>query len=208
MRLKVRLISIRNKLMCPFICALIQVSILYLAFIYLINFNFYYKAHQIQNNLPKIIKQSVSQCGIGHWLSWVSINQLEEKYSFIDIYSCKEEKKDCAISVKSERSFFNQEHNINANEIDILKSMKSGNVIFYPNIQKIKESNNHFKSTIYKAITEQESDIKKFGLVPIKKFKNNTIYLLTLSKTKSNKCSDEEMINILNKLANYVEDKI
>ena len=203
MKLRIGFVNIKNKLICPFTGAFIQASILYIIYIYAIQYNFYYKAHQLQSRLPELINEEISKCQKNHWFSWIAINQLKNKYEFIYVGNCKEDKINCSVNVRNEDSFFLKEHSVLEEEFLALRQFNSGDVVFYPDLSDLDKD-----SSIYKATRASKYKINKLGLVVTKKFKDNIIYLFVFSKNSLGKCSDANMINSLKKISNYVEERI
>lgn len=207
-----KLQNIKNKLMCPLVSALIQITFLYIAFFQFFEFKDHYYSSISSALIKKKIEQKINSCDKDTWISWIVLdgNKSKYQYYFKDVIGCKpdlELSKDCSYSVKETKlnPFYNETyHKIDINTYNFLQSMDTGMVAYYKDMTLL----SNFDS-INKAVNSSNKNIKSIGLSVTKNLKKNLVYAFVMTTTsKDSKCGKDRIISTLEELSIYAKNKL
>jgi len=202
----------KDKLMCPLVSALIQITFLYIAFFQFFEVKDHYYSSISNASIKTKIENKINICGPDTWISWIVLdgNKSKNKYYFQDVIGCNVESKiknNCAYSVKETRlnPFYNETyHKLDTDTYHFLEKMDTGMVAYFDDLKYL----NEFKS-INKALQSSNKDIKSIGLTVTKNVKKNIVYVFAMTNTKKEtKCGKDKTISILEELSLYAKEKL
>ena len=205
--------SLKHKLMCPLISALIQIFVILTIFMQFFEIKDHYYASISNESIKKKIENKINQCGKDYWISWIVLdgNVSKRKYYFQDVIGCNpgsKIKNDCSFSVKNSKlnPFYNETyHKLDSGSYKFLMGMDTGLVAYYEDFSKLRV----YKSINY-ALKSSNKGITALGLTITKNIKQNIVYVFAMSKTGDSemKCNKSDIINILEDLSIYAKEKL
>jgi hypothetical protein len=201
----------KEKLMCPLVSAIIQITFLYIAFFQFFEVKDHYYSSISNAAIKKKIEEKIDYCGVDSWISWIVLdgNKSKNKYYFQDVIGCNPESKlnnSCSYSVKETRlnPFYNETyHKIDAETYSFLEKMDTGLVAYFDDLKYLKQ----FKS-IDIALQSSNKEIKNIGLTVTKNIKKNIVYVFAMTNTGNNKCGKDKTISMLEELSLYAKEKL
>jgi hypothetical protein len=178
---------------------------IYLAALILVydKFHKFSKFQTLKNigNIERALKESVNDCGKGYYASWIVLDKT--KYFFQNVYGCQGKSKNCAYSVKEAKlnQFYLDDHFLSGKDLQELKNKPSGEPAYYDSSVLEKYP------TIFEITKNSNHQINELGLVVLKNFKNDLIYIFTIANTsKSNVCGRQEITARLEKIISSTGD--
>lgn len=184
---------------------IITYSIVYLTALFLVynKFNEFNKFQTLKNinNIDQALKASVNDCGKGYYASWIVLDKA--KYFFQNVYGCQKTLENCAYSVKDSKlnQFYLEDHFLSGKDFIELKEKPNGETAYYTGSVLKKYP------TIFEIVKNSNHEINGMGLVVLKNFKNDLIYIFTIANTsQSNACSKQEITAHLERIISIAGD--
>lgn len=201
--------QLKDKLLCPLVSSLIQVTIIFVVFFEFYEFGDEYKSLVKRERITKRIETRVNECGQGYFISWLVIknNTLKNKFSFEDVIGCYKNKSDCSYSVKKLKlnKYYNEEyHKIDKQTYEFLSQLKPSAAAYFNDMNSLKDY-----PAIFEALENSNKNIYEIGLSAVKDIRHNLIYVFTLTNTTQLKtCNKDRIVYILEDLSTYAKENL
>lgn len=203
--------SIKNKIFCPLLTAIVQICIIYTLFFHFFSIQNHYKTSISNSRIKERIDNRIAICGKDYWISWMVLdaNDNKNRYFFQDVIGCNPLKQgNCAFSVKDMKlnKFYNEEyHKVDDKTYEFLMKMDTGVAGYYEDVNFIKQ----FPS-IYEVIKHSNKTINSIGISVTKDLRKNIVYVFSMTKTSktNNSCSKQDVINTLEDLSIFAKENL